>query len=198
MDPRRRPRLLRSPRMDFRAHRCDPGTRRHSRPLRLRIPPRASAGRAFRVAIVGLRLVTVRGPAARGEGGCCDDTPQGLRSGLAGFTWITSAVLFTMVEDVGPHGRVSSSSTPCGGHSQPSPQWATETSSCHRSRPNRRRLHHGRRHFNLRHRSGKLAEYLVRSDREDERDEDHRDRTGGHGEVSSSECFDEVTVNPMG
>ena len=28
--------------------------------------------------------------------------------GLSGFTWITSAVLFTIVEDVGPHGRISS------------------------------------------------------------------------------------------
>src|SRR4029079_10746610 len=31
-----------------------------------------------------------------------------LALGLAGFTWITSAVAFTLVEDVGEHGRVHS------------------------------------------------------------------------------------------
>lgn len=66
------------------------------------------AGRALRVAIVLLRLVAVGGAAAREGRTVLRRHAAGFALGLAGFTWLTSAVLFTMVEDVGPHGRVSS------------------------------------------------------------------------------------------
>lgn len=66
------------------------------------------AGRALRIAIVFLRLLAVGGAAAREGRGVLRRHAAGFALGLAGFTWITSAVLFTMVEDVGPHGRVSS------------------------------------------------------------------------------------------
>lgn len=66
------------------------------------------AGRALRVAIVFLRLVAVGGAAAKEGRGVLRRHAAGFAIGLAGFTWLTSAVLFTMVEDVGPHGRVHS------------------------------------------------------------------------------------------
>jgi voltage-gated potassium channel len=66
------------------------------------------AGRLLRLAIVFLRLVAVGGAAAREGKTVLVRHAAGFALGLAGFTWITSAVLFTMVEDVGPHGRVHS------------------------------------------------------------------------------------------
>jgi voltage-gated potassium channel len=62
----------------------------------------------LRLAIVFLRLVAVGGAAAREGKTVLVRHAAGFALGLAGFTWITSAVLFTMVEDVGPHGRVHS------------------------------------------------------------------------------------------
>src|SRR5262249_13833309 len=68
----------------------------------------ARAGRLLRVIIVAVRIIAIGGLSAR-------DGRRGIRQhaakfalGLAGFTWITSAVLFTMVEDVRRHGPVES------------------------------------------------------------------------------------------
>jgi voltage-gated potassium channel len=66
------------------------------------------AGRVFRIAVVFLRLFAVGGAAAREGRGVLRRHAAAFALGLAGFTWITSAVLFTIAEDVGPHLRVHS------------------------------------------------------------------------------------------
>jgi voltage-gated potassium channel len=66
------------------------------------------AGRVFRVAIVFLRLFAVGGAAAREGRTVLRRHAAAFALGLAGFTWITAAVLFTLAEDVGPHLRVHS------------------------------------------------------------------------------------------
>jgi len=66
------------------------------------------AGPALRVLVFGLRLLAVGGVAAREGRAALRRHAAGFALGLAGFTWVTSAVLFTIVEDVGAHGRVHS------------------------------------------------------------------------------------------
>jgi voltage-gated potassium channel len=66
------------------------------------------AGPFLRVIVVTLRLVAVGGVAAREGRSVLRRHAAGFALGLAGFTWVLSAVLFTMVEDVGPHGRYHS------------------------------------------------------------------------------------------
>jgi voltage-gated potassium channel len=66
------------------------------------------AGRVLRVAIVFFRLLAVGGAAAREGRTVLRRHAAAFALGLAGFTWITAAVLFTMAEDVGPHHRIHS------------------------------------------------------------------------------------------
>jgi voltage-gated potassium channel len=66
------------------------------------------AGRALRVVVVALRIFAVGGIAAREGRQVLRRHAAAFALGLAGFTWITSAVLFTVVEDVGRHGRIDS------------------------------------------------------------------------------------------
>ena len=66
------------------------------------------AGRALRVVVVALRIFAVGGIAAREGRQVLRRHAAAFALGLAGFTWITSAVLFTIVEDVGRHGRIDS------------------------------------------------------------------------------------------
>jgi voltage-gated potassium channel len=66
------------------------------------------AGRALRVVVMALRVVAVGGVAAREGRHVLRRHAAAFALGLAGFTWVTSAVLFTIVEDVGRHGRIDS------------------------------------------------------------------------------------------
>ncbi len=66
------------------------------------------AGRALRAAAALLRLLAVGGMAAREGRNVLVRHAAGFALGLAAFTWITSAVLFTFAEDVGASGRVHS------------------------------------------------------------------------------------------
>jgi voltage-gated potassium channel len=66
------------------------------------------AGRVLRLLVMGLRVVAVGGIAAREGRQVLRRHAAAFALGLAGFTWITSAVLFTIVEDVGRHGRIDS------------------------------------------------------------------------------------------
>ena len=63
------------------------------------------AGRAARILVVAARLVAVTGYAAREGRSILRRRAASFALGLAGFTWVTSAVLFTLVEDVGRAGR---------------------------------------------------------------------------------------------
>jgi voltage-gated potassium channel len=64
------------------------------------------AGRAFRTVAVVVRIVTIGGSAAREGRTVLRRHAAGFALGMAGFTWITSAVAFTLVEDVGTDGRL--------------------------------------------------------------------------------------------
>jgi voltage-gated potassium channel len=66
------------------------------------------AGRALRAGVAILRLVAVGGMAAREGRAIIVRHAAGFALGLAGFTWIMSAVLFTLVEDVGEGERIHS------------------------------------------------------------------------------------------
>lgn len=68
----------------------------------------ARAGRLVRVIIVAVRIIAIGGLSARDGRTVIRQHAAKFALGLAGFTWITSAVLFTMVEDVGRNGRVES------------------------------------------------------------------------------------------
>src|SRR5215218_4509577 len=57
------------------------------------------AGRALRIVVMGLRVFAVGGIAAREGRQVLRRHAAAFALGLAGFTWITSAVLFTIVED---------------------------------------------------------------------------------------------------
>jgi voltage-gated potassium channel len=59
------------------------------------------AGPFLRVLVVALRVVAVGGIAAREGRAIIRKHAAGFAIGLAAFTWILSAVLFTIVEDVG-------------------------------------------------------------------------------------------------
>jgi voltage-gated potassium channel len=61
----------------------------------------ARAGRAARLLVMLLRLVAVGGLVRREGRAILRRHAAAFAFGLAGFTWITSAVLFTIVEDVG-------------------------------------------------------------------------------------------------
>ena len=65
-------------------------------------------GRALRFIAVALRVVAIGGVSAREGRAVLRRHAVGFALGLAGFTWITSAVLFTMVEEVGSGERVNS------------------------------------------------------------------------------------------
>jgi voltage-gated potassium channel len=66
------------------------------------------AGRAWRGIAVVVRVVTIGGGAAREGRSILRRHAAGFALGMAGFTWITSAVAFTLAEDVGADGRVHS------------------------------------------------------------------------------------------
>jgi voltage-gated potassium channel len=80
------------------------------------IPALASLGflrvlrgaRLLRVLIVVVRIVAIGGIATREGRLVLRRHAAGFALGLAGFTWIMSAVLFTLAEDVGRNGRVES------------------------------------------------------------------------------------------
>jgi voltage-gated potassium channel len=66
------------------------------------------AGRALRIVVMALRVFAVGGIAAREGRAVLRRHAAAFALGLAGFTWVTSAVLFTIVEDVGRRGRIDS------------------------------------------------------------------------------------------
>jgi voltage-gated potassium channel len=66
------------------------------------------AGRAWRSLIVIARLVAISGAAARDGRALLRRHAAGFALGVAGMTWLTSAVGFTLVEDVGHEGRLHS------------------------------------------------------------------------------------------
>ncbi|HEX5588597.1 MAG TPA: potassium channel family protein [Acidimicrobiia bacterium] len=66
------------------------------------------AGRVLRFIVVVLRVVAIGGVSAREGRTVLRRHAAAFGLGLAGFTWILSAVLFTMVEDVGQGERVHS------------------------------------------------------------------------------------------
>jgi voltage-gated potassium channel len=68
----------------------------------------ARAGRLLRFLVFGLRLFAVGGVMRREGRALLRKHAASLALGLAGFTWITSAVLFTFAEDVGRRGRIDS------------------------------------------------------------------------------------------
>jgi voltage-gated potassium channel len=66
------------------------------------------AGRAFRVIAVFLRLFAIGGASTHQGRKLLRRHAARFAFGLAGLTWITAAVGFTLVEDVGAQGRVHS------------------------------------------------------------------------------------------
>lgn len=66
------------------------------------------AGRAWRSVVVLGRVVAIGGAAAREGRQILRRHAAGFALGVAGMTWITSAVGFTLAEDVGPDGRIHS------------------------------------------------------------------------------------------
>ncbi|MEO8696961.1 MAG: potassium channel family protein [Acidimicrobiales bacterium] len=66
------------------------------------------AGRAFRAVAAVVRIMTIGGTAAREGRSILRRHAAGFALGMAGFTWITSAVAFTLAEDVGADGRLHS------------------------------------------------------------------------------------------
>lgn len=66
------------------------------------------AGRAWRSIVVLGRVVAIGGAAAKEGRQVLRRHAAGFALGLAAMTWITSAVGFTLAEDVGPNGRVRS------------------------------------------------------------------------------------------
>ncbi|MFM8412680.1 MAG: potassium channel family protein, partial [Alphaproteobacteria bacterium] len=70
---------------------------------------RAMRGLGFLRALVMLaRVVAIGGEASKGGREILRRHALGFALGVAGFTWITAAVAFTLAEDVGRHGRVAS------------------------------------------------------------------------------------------
>ncbi|MEO5678628.1 MAG: ion transporter [Acidimicrobiales bacterium] len=64
--------------------------------------------RAWRSIAVLARLVAIGGAAAREGRSILRRHAAGFALGVAGLTWISAAVAFTLVEDVGPDGRLHS------------------------------------------------------------------------------------------
>ena len=66
------------------------------------------ATRLIRAAAALCRVVAIGGMASRHGRQMLRDNAFSLSFGTAGLTWLASAVAFTMVEDVGPNGRLES------------------------------------------------------------------------------------------
>lgn len=66
------------------------------------------AGRAWRLIAVLARVIAVGGRAARDGRTILRRKAASFALGVAGMTWLTSAVAFTLVEDVGENGRLHS------------------------------------------------------------------------------------------
>ena len=66
------------------------------------------AARVWRAVAVVTRLIAIGGAAAREGRTILRDHAASFALGVAGFTWITSAVAFTLAEDVGADGRLHS------------------------------------------------------------------------------------------
>ena len=66
------------------------------------------AGRAWRAIAVVARVLAIGGAAAREGRSILRRHAAAFAFGMAGFTWITSAVGFTLAEDVGVDGRIHS------------------------------------------------------------------------------------------
>jgi len=66
------------------------------------------AGRLWRFVAVAGRVIAVGGAVAAEGKQTLRRHAAGLALGTAGFTWLTSAVGFTLAEDVGAHGRLHS------------------------------------------------------------------------------------------
>jgi len=66
------------------------------------------AGRVWRSIALVARLVVIGGAAAKDGRALLRRHAAGFALGLAGFTWLTSAVAFTLAEDVGAGGRLQS------------------------------------------------------------------------------------------
>ena len=64
--------------------------------------------RALRVVGAVARVIAIGGVASRQGRAVLRDRATSFALGLAAMTWLTSATAFTMVEDVGPDGRVGS------------------------------------------------------------------------------------------
>jgi len=67
-----------------------------------------AAARVLRVVAVVLRVSAIGGASAVEGRTILRKHAAGFALGLAGLTWITSAVAFTLAEDVGAHGRIHS------------------------------------------------------------------------------------------
>lgn len=65
-------------------------------------------GRAWRSIAVLARVVAISGAAAKQGRSILRRHAAGFALGIAGMTWLTAAVAFTLVEDVGEHGRLHS------------------------------------------------------------------------------------------
>ena len=65
-------------------------------------------GRAWRIVAVIARLVAIGGAATRDGRRILRRHAAGFALAVAGFTWVSSAVDFTLAEDVGPKGRLHS------------------------------------------------------------------------------------------
>ena len=66
------------------------------------------AGRAWRAISVIARVAAISGAAAKEGRGILRRHAAGFALGVAGLTWLSSAVAFTLVEDVGEDGRLES------------------------------------------------------------------------------------------
>jgi voltage-gated potassium channel len=62
----------------------------------------------LRALVVLARMIAIGGEASKGGREILRRHALGFAFGVAGFTWITAAVAFTLAEDVGRHGRVAS------------------------------------------------------------------------------------------
>jgi hypothetical protein len=87
------------------------------------------AGRLWRSVLAVARVLAIGGAAAREGRTILVHHAAGFALGSSGLTWLTSAVAFTLIEDVGEGGRLESSSTPSGGRAPRSPRLVTAMSS---------------------------------------------------------------------
>lgn len=66
------------------------------------------AGRAWKIVAVLARLIAIGGAATKEGRTILRRHAAGFALAVAGFTWVSSAVAFTLVEDIGPRGRLRS------------------------------------------------------------------------------------------